>query len=257
MVSGLGRRHARAGWLHRHTGVGTSAPPLTPYEILGLTLKHEWDLSLSTVTIATGISSVTNLRAAPALLQATAGAQPTFVSNGLRSHSLNPMSKTMQAGAAGFSNLAGGELCVLTVAGWTTAEANKGLVYLAEYASTNALAISTAAGPNLYGYVNATVDSTMYTGASPGTADHLYVVRNSAANGAGFYVDGVEYAGGAYSATQPTAIQFGIHTGVGAVGQAKSRVYWVGIAKPAPTNEQLNLIGLWAADRFGITWTPL
>lgn len=251
MVSGLGRRHARAGWLHRHTGVVIAATGPTPYEIFGADLVHEWDLSLSTVTIATGVSSLSDLRGGKNLTQATAANQPAYTGAGLQSYATGDGINDYLAHAS--MTLLYGDFTFLAVAKANSTAAAQAI--LGCWSSGHiARAPATPAGNFAFTLQDDSGLDTMTLGAAD-TNVHAWVARNAVGVSRKFYIDG----GAGVAGVRTDALRAGADLGLFARGNgsipASARLYWVGIVRPSPSLANLNLWGTWADSRFGLSWS--
>jgi hypothetical protein len=240
--AGLSRRPARS------FGGASAAAAATPFSIFGAGLVHEWDASLSTITIATGVSSISDLRGGKNLTQATGANQPAYTAAGLQSYMLGDGADYLQNVAMSLS----GDLTMLVVGRMVAQSATHNMMQL----GTAIGVIQAVSGVGFRGAIDdATGLDTIVGPAVDTTTTHAFVMRNATAVARKFYVDGG--AGTAGVRTQAmdavtTATLFA--SGAGTNG-ANARIYWAGIVTPSPSLANLNLWGAWAASRFGNAWT--
>jgi hypothetical protein len=235
--AGLSRRPARGG--------GGASAATTPFSIFGANLVHEWDAALSTITIATGVSSISDLRGGKNLAQGTGALQPSLVSAGLQSYLLGSGTQWLRNITMSLS----GDVTLLVVGRFVAFSGNNNL------ATIGTLAEIIRAPTSVIGIVTDSSGSDSITGPARDTAIHSFAVRNATAVARKLYVDGGSGASGARTLGMNASTEVVAHARQTGADPSNSEIYWMGIVATSPSLANLNLWGAWANARFGTTWS--
>lgn len=239
----LRARHSRPAYI-------TLGSSRTPFTIFGAALIHEWDLSLSTVQVSTGISSVSDLRGGKALTQGTGSKQPTWSGSGTTKYSASTAASSQHLLNSAMSY--SGNFTVLIVGGFTALADSLRLFAC----SSNKVSVSRWGVTNWRGvFDDATGADYLVTGALVTTGTKAWALMNDTGVRRKMYIGGGAGTAGARTDDIDACTQFTLHAENAFGNYSNSTVYWAGIVAPSPSLANLNLWGAWAAARFGVTWS--
>lgn len=241
-------RSSLRGTLRNELSSSVSSSP-TPFSIFGPALANEWDLSLSTVTIATGISNVADLRGGKDLSQGTGANQLIWAGSGLTKYAQNTGTLFMFNGT--MSVWSGGVGTLLLVIKIDTAESGKYLFGSGvgnHNFEVNPTAADLRSKWNTSGGVDTITNGTVTTNVSA-----LAMTKASGVVPWVWVNGGAKYVG-AKTNGLTTVTSLGFPTNTSSFVE-KSSLYWAGVLNRAATLAEINSWGAWAASRFGLTWS--
>jgi len=247
-------RHALRAEMHQARG--SSGP--TPFSIFGPSLVHEWDPFYSTITIATGVSSMSDRIGSDNLTQGTGAAQPALTSSGLQSYVTGNASQWLEdLTIANFGGVAGGLTLIFvgrltTVAGATT----KSLLDARSSVGAVCSLIRATSGGAWAGIVNDATGADTMTGGTADTTRHLFLVANNTGVSRRLIVDGT-VTNGARTQALTAGERIGLLAAPTGGSPGPADANYAALVTGAVTNAQLNSLGAWATARFGTAWVAL
>lgn len=224
-------------------------PEITPYDVAGPLLLHEWDAYYSTFGFATGVSSYGDRRGGKDLTQAVGGTQPSRVAAGLQSYLLGSGTQYLQNTSMSVS----GDVTIMFIGNLVSfIGTGQNLLHLGAGLGV----IQALNGSAFRGLLTDVTGQDVILGPSQDTSLHIFVLRNVTGSVRKLYVDGGAGVAGVRTQAMNTAGSATLFANSVGGGISNARNYWGGIFSPSVSLAQLNLIASgWGVPRFGATWT--